>query len=70
MRDFSFSTVWDGYPTDEAALAARDAKYCELRSEQPDRRLKRWTLRDQLRPYASFGVPDGRVCNVYKISEV
>ena len=67
MRDHSFSTVWDGYATDAEAKAARDAKYRELKAAGV--KARRWVLKNQMRQYAGFGIPDGRSCNVYKLSE-
>lgn len=44
----------------------RNAKYKELINQGEF--VKRWTLTGQLRQYVSFGVPDGRVRNVYYLS--
>lgn len=65
MTQYSYSVLWDGYPTDAAARAARDARYRELRRSGV--RARRWVLKDQLRPYAGLGQPDGRSCDVYVI---
>lgn len=65
MAQYSFSTLWNGYASDAEAKAARDAKYRELK--QSGVRAKRWVLKNQLKPYASFGVPDGRSCDVYML---
>jgi hypothetical protein len=65
MRQKSFSTLWNGYESEEAAKKARDIEYRKLHRQGI--RVKRWVLRNQLKPYASFGVPDGRSCNVYKL---
>jgi len=51
------------YPSNEAARAARDARARELK--QQGIAVRKSVLRDQLRPYAAFGVPDGRVGHVY-----
>ena len=61
----SFSVLWDGYQSDREARKARDAEYRRLVRE--DIPCKRWTLRDQLRPYSGLGQPDGRSCNVYML---
>jgi hypothetical protein len=64
-KQLSFSTTWDGFPSDADAKAARDAEWRELRKE--GWQARRWVLKDQLRQYAGLGIPDGRVCDVYKI---
>jgi hypothetical protein len=61
----SYSTSWDGYATDADAKAARDAEWKRLRAAGWT--AKRWVLRNQLKQYAGLGIPDGRVCDVYKI---
>ena len=48
------------------ALADRNAHLKQLRKE--GKQVRGWTLTRQLRTYASFGVPDGRVRNVYYIT--
>jgi muconolactone delta-isomerase len=68
MRDLSFSTLWDGYESNAAAKAARDAKYKELK--QQGIKTRRWILKGQCKQYESFGVPDGRICDVYYLSFV
>ena len=50
------------------ALAERNRTLKVLRRLNGKTSAKGWTLREQLRPYASFGVPDGRVRNVYYIN--
>lgn len=50
----------------KAAMKARNAKLREVRSE--GQQARGWTLTNQCRPWASFGVPDGRVRNIYYIS--
>jgi hypothetical protein len=52
----------------KAALRERNSTLKLLRKLNGKTSAKGWTLRDQLRPYASFGVPDGRVRNVYYIN--
>ena len=61
----SYSRLWDGYATDKQAMLARNAKLRELR--KAGHRAYGWTLRDQTRPYAGLGQPDGRSCNLYMI---
>lgn len=62
----SFSQLWSGYETNEAAKAARDARYRELKAQ--GKNCKRWVLKNQLKQYESFGVPDGRMCDVYMLN--
>ena len=50
------------------AKAARDAKYSELRKAGVQ--CRRSVLRGQLRAWADFGVPDGRVRDVYELTAV
>ena len=66
LRNESFSRLWEGYATDQEAREARDARARELKKE--GYRVLRHTLRNQLRPYAGFGRPDGRSCHVYGIN--
>lgn len=61
----SFSVLWDGFPTDAAAKAARDAEWKRLRALGWT--AKRWVLKNQVKQYAGLGQPDGRSCDVYKI---
>ena len=61
----SFSTLLDGFTTDAEAKAARDSEYRLIRAR--GLRARRWVLKNQLRQYASFGVPDGRSCDVYML---
>lgn len=51
-----------------AALAKkeRDAKYYAMRKQ--GLKVRRSVLTGQLRPYASFGVPDGRVRDIYYVN--
>lgn len=53
------------YPTNQAAKEARDTQYRLLKSQ--GKQVKRTLLRNQLRPYVSMGVPDGRSGHVYGI---
>jgi hypothetical protein len=62
----SFSTLWDGYPSNEAAKDARDAAYKLLKKAGIT--ANRWVLKNQLREWASFGIPDGRMCDVYMLN--
>jgi hypothetical protein len=64
----SFSTLFGStpYASDEAAKAARNARYKELKAQ--GYKATRSTLTNQLRQYASFGVPDGRSCTVYYVT--
>lgn len=48
------------------AKRERDAKWQELKNQGKD--VQRWVLRNQLQKYASFGVEDGRVRDVYFIN--
>ena len=76
--DLSFDPLdyieqFSGCPTShqmahDVAKRERNAKLRELRAK--GYMVKGWTLTGQLRPYASFGVPDGRVRNVYMIREL
>ena len=61
----SFSTLWNGYATAEEAKAARDKLAREFKAKGC--KTKRWVLRNQIKPYESFGVPDGRSCDVYML---
>jgi hypothetical protein len=65
MRQISFSTIWNGFATAADAKRARDEEWRRLKKQGV--KVKRWVLRDQLRPYSSLGVSDGRVCDVYMI---
>ena len=64
-NQLSFSTLFDGHASDTEAKAARDKAYREAKAL--GFRAKRWVLKNQLRQYASFGVPDGRSCDVYML---
>lgn len=46
-----------------AAKRARDIRYRYYKAQGVN--VYRWTLRNQLRPYAGFGIPDGRIRDVY-----
>jgi hypothetical protein len=65
MKQISFSTTWDGFATAAEAKRARDEEWRKLKKQGV--KARRWVLRDQLRPYSSFGNSDGRVCDVYMI---
>lgn len=62
----SFSYLWDNYESDDAAKAARDARYKQLRAA--GFAASRSVLRNQVRKYAGLGQPDGRSCNVYLVT--
>lgn len=65
MPQESFSRLWEGYESDKAAKAARDARYWKLKKEgkNPHRSM----LKNQLKKYDGFGQPNGGVCDVYYI---
>lgn len=63
-----FSTLWDGFASEAEAKAARDARYWEL--IKVGRRARRFALRNQLKPYSSLGVSDGRSCTVYFVESL
>ena len=65
LRQESFSRLWDGFETDEAAKAARNARYRKLCSDGYV--CKRSVLTNQLKQYERLRVPDGRSCDVYMI---
>ena len=68
--EFSFWGNVD-FPTNEEAKKARDAKAKALTQEykgNPEVAIRRSQLRNQLRPYASLGVPDGRSGHVYTVT--
>lgn len=70
--EFSFWGNVD-FPTNEEAKAARDAKAKELTQEytgNPEVTIRRSQLRNQLRPYVSLGIPDGRSGHVYMVTIV
>jgi hypothetical protein len=62
----SFSRLWSGFSTDAEAKSARDKVYREARKRGLI--AKRWVLKNQLRQYESFGVPDSRVCDVFMLN--
>lgn len=64
--DMSFSRLWDGFATDKDALKARNAKLKELR--KAGKKVRGWTLPNQLKKYDGLGQPNGGVCNVYLIT--
>lgn len=77
MVEYSFSTLWGSpkematrehsvFEWDADAKAARDACYKELKLMGI--KARRWTLRNQVRPYWGLGDPCGRSCTVYKIT--
>lgn len=77
MNDMKFSTLWGSneeratenwtpFPTDEAARRYRDEMYMLLRKQ--GKKARRWTMKNQIRQYWSFGVPCGDCCNVYHLT--
>jgi len=62
----SYSRLWDGYATDQEAKKARDTEYYKLRKE--GREVRRSVLKNQLKKYDGFGIPNGGVCDVYKLT--
>ena len=64
MDQISFDPL--DYADSGEAKRARNAKLRALR--QAGANARGWTLPNQCRPYASFGVPDGRVRNVYYVT--
>ena len=70
-KQLSFSRLWPDhaghkYATDAEAKAARDMCYKIVRKQGWTAR--RWVLKNQLKQYESFGVPDGRTCDVYMLN--
>lgn len=66
LKQISFSRLWDGFETDVAARAARDAEATRWR--KLGYQVKRWTLRNQLKPYDGLGQPNGNVCHCYMLN--
>ena len=76
---FSFSQLWGSddkpstknslaFGSDEQAKAARDAKAKELRARFADNhtvKVRKSSLRSQLREWWDWQVPCGRSCSVY-----
>ena len=63
MNQISFDPL--EYPTRESAMQARNAR---LRAERAaGRKATGFTLRNQLRPYAGVGIPDGRIRDVFYV---
>ena len=60
----SFDPLELGSP--EQAKKARDSEYKHLTIMGC--MCKRWVLKNQLRQYESFGVPDGRIRDVYMLN--
>lgn len=56
------------FATDEEAKAAREADYQMLRKDGI--KAIRSVLKNQVRPYASYGVADGRSCNCYDLTVI
>lgn len=54
---------------EEAVKLAKQARNKELAERRKlGQDVKGWSLTGQLKPYASFGVPDGRVRTVFYLS--
>jgi hypothetical protein len=66
VAQWTFTTLYDEYPTDKDALKARDTTLRDLRRNGYTARG--FTLRNQMRQYAGLGQPDGRVGPVYGIN--
>ena len=65
-RDITYSTLFGNiFATDAEAKTARDTAYREAKAA--GKNVSRSVLKGQMRQYASFGVPDGRVCDCYKL---
>ena len=54
------------FATDEEAKAAREADYQMLRKDGI--KAVRSVLKNQVRPYASYGNADGGMCNCYDLT--
>ena len=65
--DYQDSTV-DCAQSDGVYEAKKDRNEVFYRLKAEGKKVRRWVLRGQLRPYASFGVPDGRTRDVYYIT--
>jgi hypothetical protein len=65
MAQRSFSTLWDGFENNKAAIKARNEFYKELKLKGYN--PVRFSLPNQLKKYECFGVPDGRSCTVYYV---
>lgn len=50
------------------AKKVRDAEYRKLKAA--GKSVTRWTLKNQLRPYSSYGQSDGRVRDVYFLNVI
>ena len=61
----SFSRLWEGYESDEAAKKARGERAKELKAK--GYRVHLSVLRDQLKKYDGLGQPNGGICNVYML---
>ena len=67
MNQISFDPLDYGESRD-AARAARDAFYKDHIAKYGKGSARRWVLKNQLRKYESFGVPDGRVRDVFYVN--
>lgn len=59
----SFNRLWDGFETDKEAKAARDLFYRKVR--EAGFRVKRFVLKNQLKPYNGLGSPCGVSCSSF-----
>ena len=66
MNQKTFSRLWDGYETDQAAKSARDAFWREQRAA--GKRATRSVLKNQLKKYDGLGQPNGSSCDVYMVT--
>ena len=66
QTQLSFSTLWDGYESNEQAKQARNVKLKQLRRDGCS--CTSWVLVNQTKQYHCIGMPDGRSCNVYMIT--
>jgi hypothetical protein len=76
MKTHSYSTLWgygdkpanqhfSPFASDEEAKRFRDKLYQMIKSE--GFKVKRSTLKGQIRPYWEYGVPCGESCTVYEL---
>ena len=65
MKQYSFDPL--DYDNPQEAKEARNRHYKDLKSKGVTW-VKRWVLKNQLRPYAGLGQPDGRIRDIYFIN--
>lgn len=63
-----FSTSWDGYKTKKDAMQARNKAAKYIKDHDPNGRVVKWALPNQMRKYSGFGQYDGSVTTVYMIN--